>query len=88
MLNVATSLLKKRGNRVLHLGGGLGGAPDSLFAFKAGFSKARHPFRTWRVVVDEDRYRELTRAAQPGLAAADVPGFFPAYRRPRDAGLL
>ena len=57
--------MKARGNRVMHLGGGLGGAHDSLFDFKAGFSKDRQPFRTWRVVVDPVRYAELSQARHP-----------------------
>lgn len=68
---------RDRGNTQLHLGSGLGGADDnSLFHFKAGFSDRRHPFHTWRVVTDEDRYRALL---APG-AEDDRRGYFPAYR--------
>ncbi len=56
MLHFVRGLMKERNNRIMHLGGGLGGAQDSLFNFKAGFSKQRQPFRTWRVVVDPERY--------------------------------
>ena len=65
MLHFVRGFMKARGNRVMHLGGGLGGAHDSLFDFKAGFSKDRQPFRTWRVVVDPVRYAELSRARHP-----------------------
>jgi hypothetical protein len=66
-----------RGNRVLHLGGGLGGRDDSLFHFKAGFSDARFAFHTWRVVTEPTAYEALTSGA---AARGDDPWFFPAYR--------
>lgn len=67
---------QSRGDSVLHLGGGVGGSDtDGLFHFKAGFSDRRHPFRTWRVVVDDAAYRSLCR----GTEATD-PTYFPAYR--------
>jgi hypothetical protein len=67
-----------RGERWFHLGGGLGAAADSLFRFKAGFSKLRRSFRTWRVIVDGDRYAALSGGT---ATAPDTAGFFPAYRR-------
>jgi hypothetical protein len=68
-----------RGNSTFHLGSGLGGRDDnSLFHFKAGFSDRRHPFHTWRAVVDERAYRALL----PAGAADNRLGFFPAYRTP------
>lgn len=75
---------KARDNRFLHLGGGVGGEADSLFAFKAKFSSLRFPFSTWRVIVDQDSYSALV-AARTGeryLNADHSAGFFPAYRRP------
>lgn len=75
---------KARGNRVLHLGGGLGGNDDRLFAFKAGFSDRRHPFQTWRLVADQPAYQRLVASWQTihGGPADDLSGFFPAYRKP------
>jgi len=64
---------RERGATVQHLGGGVGGVEDSLFRFKAAFSDRRHPFRTWRVVVDEQACARLT---APGVDS----GYFPAYR--------
>jgi hypothetical protein len=69
-----------RGASRLHLGGGLGGSEDSLFAFKSGFGSGRHAFRVWQWILDPSRYRELEgrrlqRAPAPG-------GFFPSYRAP------
>ena len=69
---------KSRGNRVLHLGGGLGGRTDSLFHFKAGFSAWHLPFHTWQIVVDPHGYADLCTAA--GRPGDGDPLFFPAYR--------
>lgn len=82
MLHVVRGLMKERGNRVMHLGGGVGSLQDSLFEFKAGFSRQRQPFRTWRVVVDPDRYAGLSRARHLAADSANARGFFPFYRRP------
>jgi lipid II:glycine glycyltransferase (peptidoglycan interpeptide bridge formation enzyme) len=75
---------KERGNRLLHLGGGLGSRTDGLFAFKAGFSKDRAAFSTWRLITDVPAYRALTAQweANHGLPADDPTGFFPPYRKP------
>ena len=62
------------GLEFLNLGGGVGGADDSLLNFKRGFSKSLAPFRVWRWIVDSDRYRQLS-----GPDRVDS-GFFPAYR--------
>ncbi len=85
LLHEARLWAKQRGNRVLHLGGGIGGADDdALFRFKSGFSKQRHRFRTVRYVLDWTRYRELTdsRAAALGVTTEHLlaSDFFPAYR--------
>jgi hypothetical protein len=69
-----------RGNQVLHLGGGRGGAEDSLLHFKAGFSPRRLPFRTLRIVARPEDYARLVAARDPGLDPLDLTGSFPAYR--------
>jgi hypothetical protein len=76
MFDHATRWAKRRGNRWLHLGGGVGGAEDSLFHFKAGFSPLRMPFATWRLIVDRGAYLPLA----PGHASGEHSSFFPAYR--------
>jgi hypothetical protein len=68
----------ERGNDVYHIGGGLGGADDSLFFYKAGFSESRHEFHTWRVVADPDAYAGLVGHGVPG--AGSTTGHFPPYR--------
>ncbi|MEU8656727.1 GNAT family N-acetyltransferase [Actinoplanes philippinensis] len=71
---------KARGDRVFHLGGGKGGANDSLFSYKAGFSPSRHAFHTWRVVADPAVYERLVRERRPDADPADLTTTFPAYR--------
>lgn len=81
LIHAVTAWAGERGDLRLHLGGGVGGADDSLMHFKAGFSDDRHVFRTLRVVVDEPAYARLVAARDPGLDPADLDGFFPLYRR-------
>jgi len=71
---------KSRGDHVFHLGGGKGGANDSLFSYKAGFSPSRHAFHTWRVVADPVAYERLVRDRRPAADPADLTTTFPAYR--------
>ena len=76
----------ERGQRVFHLGGGVGSQEDSLFAFKAGFSDRRHDFSIWRCIVDRTAYDDLTLSrnrwlVEHNLAPASTT-FFPAYRAP------
>jgi hypothetical protein len=66
---------KEREARSLHLGGGYSGATDSLFRFKAGFSRARAEFYVGRVVVNPDAYDSLVN--QTGTSGAP---YFPQYR--------
>jgi hypothetical protein len=77
----ASEWFSSRGNKWLHLGGGVAGASDSLLHFKLGFSPRTFEFHTWRLILDVERYRELLlRTGQPDAHAA--PGsFFPPYRR-------
>jgi len=70
-----------RGNRALHLGGGVGGDDDSLLHFKAGFSKVRQPFYTLRHVIRPDEYRRRVAAHDGSADPNDLTGPFPAYRR-------
>jgi hypothetical protein len=82
LINAVRLWAHGRGATDLHLGGGVGGARDSLFFFKAGFSPRQYPFRSWRVVVDEALYTELTRSRSPEADVSNHVGFFPAYRQP------
>jgi hypothetical protein len=75
---------REHGNEVFHLGGGVGGRKDSLYHFKAGFSKQRHSFLTLRIVTDENKYRHLANLRAKSLNAEVEQllktNFFPAYR--------
>lgn len=83
MLHFVRGWAKERGARWLHLGGGVGGMEDSLFKFKAGFSKERTPFYTLRMMTDPERYHALSKAKHPELdPTTTLAGFFPLYRRP------
>jgi hypothetical protein len=75
---------KERGNRLLHLGGGVGGRNDSLFQFKSGFSRTTTSFSTLRIVTHPFLYQHLVRRWEEAAGVrADAPNqFFPAYRKP------
>lgn len=68
------------GARFFHLGGGLKGRQDSLFEFKAGFSKRHEIFRVWNWVVDEAAYQHLMGVRGKEARTDLEDGFFPGYR--------
>jgi hypothetical protein len=86
LLYFAAEWARSRGNRYLHLGGGVGGSNDRLLLFKRGFSPLLFPFWTLRLITDPDKYRELTvrRARAVDVPVEEMAGddFFPAYRAP------
>jgi len=84
MMHFVSGWAKGRGDEVFLLGGGVGGAADSLLQFKTGFSPQRHPFATLRAVIDEREYGRLVSAGDPDLDPGDRRGFFPLYRRDSD----
>jgi hypothetical protein len=71
--------LKSAGGSVFHLGGGVSSRADSLFYFKAGFSKLRSTFSTCSAIIDEARYTRLVHAASARIGQREG-YFFPAYR--------
>lgn len=77
---------RDRGYKALHLGGGRGGKEDSLFAFKARFSRLHHSFWTGRFVLDRPVYNSLCEARRNQAAESGMlfepNDFFPAYRAP------
>jgi hypothetical protein len=79
---------RDRGNEVFHLGGGVGAAEDSLFRFKAGYSKQRSQFSTWRLVVNHESYRKLLESRQIAVdcGPAEASKFFPEYRAQSSVG--
>ena len=78
ILHAAREWGRESGYSRLHLGGGLGGAEDSLFRFKRGFSPDIHLFQTQRIVVDKERYAALSGQTVESL---DLTGYFPAYAK-------
>ncbi len=75
---------KQCGNSILHLGGGVGGAEDGLYQYKANFSKQRHAFYTASIIIDPVQYRWLldSHAKKHNIDIdhlLSIP-FFPAYR--------
>ena len=81
MLDCMRRVMKGRGARRFHLGGGVGAAEDSLYEFKRGFSHARAEFHTWRLLGDPVAYDAACQAAMRAGATGHE-GFFPPYRRP------
>ncbi|WP_339751707.1 peptidoglycan bridge formation glycyltransferase FemA/FemB family protein [uncultured Winogradskyella sp.] len=63
----------EEGFTFFNLGGGLGGNEDSLFQFKASFSKEFKKFKIWKYIVNEKIYNELSTNATDSE-------FFPKYR--------
>jgi hypothetical protein len=83
MMHYVRCWAKSRGNRLFHLGGGVGGKRDSLFQFKSGFSRQRGDFFTFRSIVNVEAYEVLVRAQGRNAAidTVDSCDFFPVYRR-------
>jgi hypothetical protein len=81
MFDSARRWAKETGNTVMHLGGGVGCDDDSLFRFKAGFSKWTTDFYTFRMVLDQEKYTTLNGSWQKRCAGHEEdPDFFPKYR--------
>ncbi|NUQ66606.1 MAG: GNAT family N-acetyltransferase [Pirellulales bacterium] len=69
----------------LHLGGGLGARRDSLFEFKAGFSRTLFSFETTKLVRNHLAYQEILFARSRWLQRQGFESctgnYFPAYRQ-------
>ncbi|MEW7291831.1 GNAT family N-acetyltransferase [Aquimarina sp. 2304DJ70-9] len=63
--------------KYFNLGGGLGGAEDSLFRFKSSFSKDYRDFKVWKYIVNREVYDQLTSQYTDLDNETD---FFPLYR--------
>jgi hypothetical protein len=72
------------GAKCIHLGGGFGAKEDGVFEYKAGFSKCRADFFTWKMVLQPEVNHELVLARRKQLSAHPDNGldesFFPLYR--------
>jgi lipid II:glycine glycyltransferase (peptidoglycan interpeptide bridge formation enzyme) len=78
LIDEASLIARKEGLHYLHLGGGLGGAEDSLFDFKSGFSNLYLNFKTWRFIVNESIYDSLVKKKYSGIDLNN--NVFPLYR--------
>jgi hypothetical protein len=81
MFSYVAHWAKQRGATKFHLGGGVNCQNDSLFVFKAGFSKSRCSFATLRLICDHKRYAELISSPSTGEHCLNTKGYFPAYRQ-------
>jgi hypothetical protein len=74
-----TSILGRAlGYEFINLGGGLNFKEDSLFKWKAGFTKLFLDYNSWRYVVNQPIYNELLR--DRGIDPLLDVDFFPLYR--------
>ena len=64
--------------KCLHLGGGVGGADDTLFQFKTRFSHLRYTFKTWRYIHNEEAYARLVSEKLTNPTPSSL--YFPLYR--------
>jgi CelD/BcsL family acetyltransferase involved in cellulose biosynthesis len=76
----------EQGLRSFHLGGGNGAQEDSLFQFKAGFSRRQHKFYIWTWILFPEIYRQLCAEkanwnTQNRLKLGAI-NYFPEYRCP------
>jgi hypothetical protein len=82
VINESQLWARRRGNRLLHLGGGRGSRNDDpLFRFKTLFSEACFPFYTGRWVLDQAAYDFLSRERQRENEKL-THSYFPSYRAP------
>ncbi len=80
LIAAARAWAKSRGNKWLHLGGGLGSQRDDLFQFKAGFSDFIMPFATSEFVFDPHKYDAMVLKAEAVAGALASASYFPTYR--------
>jgi hypothetical protein len=79
MLHETSLWAKRKGYKILHLGGGRGNRADSLFHFKAGFSPLRSNFLTLHLICDDNKYASLCGQVGAELSNSE---YFPRYRCP------
>ncbi|MGO2339203.1 MAG: hypothetical protein ACTH5M_01225 [Psychrobacter sp.] len=66
--------------QLLHFGGGLGSKLDSLYEYKKGFSSRELLFKTYRLIVNPEKYAALV--ANKRFTKHDLNSdFFPLYRK-------
>lgn len=75
----ASELGRNRNMRYLHIGSGVGGAEDSLFHFKSGFSDQFFNLYTWRYIVNKSVYSTLINERNTS-GKKPAGNLFPLYR--------
>ncbi|WP_036678024.1 GNAT family N-acetyltransferase [Daejeonella oryzae] len=77
LIDEVTKIGRYHGMKYMHMGGGVGGNEDNLFNFKAGFSDFFLDFKTWRLIVNEEKYFSLIKDQK---IASTNSNYFPLYR--------
>jgi hypothetical protein len=74
---------KDHGNKIINLGGGVGGQEDTLFHYKKGFSKLTKPFHSFAMVFDRDIYADLSKGHKKDFSPCHSceKHYFPLYRK-------
>jgi hypothetical protein len=74
-----------KGAIIFHLGGGLGGAQDELFKFKAGFSEFENKFYLWKWITQPEVYKEVCDCKinydKKNNIISSENNYFPLYRK-------
>lgn len=72
----------KGGFKYFNLGGGVGNQWDSLFRFKAGYSRDFKTFKVWKYIVDQNIYDKLVHKMDSSncIDGQSDKQFFPRYR--------
>jgi hypothetical protein len=82
VINESQLWARRRGNRLLHLGGGRGSRNDDpLFRFKTLFSEDCYPFYTGRWILDQAAYDFLSQERRRENEKL-THSYFPTYRAP------
>lgn len=82
LFEVVRKWANQMGAHTIHLGGGVGGAKDSLYHFKTGFTHREHVYAVWRCIVDQAAYDDLCCGARARSRVEVDDAFFPRYRHP------
>lgn len=82
LLTDEISMMGRRlGKKIFHLGGGVGGKEDSLFAFKKHFSNLQVKDHIWCYINDRYAYNNIV--AKAGANIDLESSYFPLYRQPK-----
>lgn len=80
LTHVARNWGRENNYNLLHLGGGVGAKLDSLYEYKKGFSSKELLFKTYRLIVNQDKYNMLVKNNCHTTNSLSSE-FFPLYRQ-------